>query len=284
MLGVVVDETLDRPDRDDVITMWARLHPDRFDDPVRAALTTNQKADAANILANELNVAGDEDRADRLSRLALEYKPNDASAANNLGYRLLERDKNVVEAVALIERAYRLEPEAPHIIDSMAWAMYKIGVVHDEFDANGTLVRPGAISLLNRALKIVGQAGGTADTLLNRPVMLDHLGDAQWAAGERESAIASWRESLMFCENALTPANRRRYALFGEGVLQEIEKSAEGLRAKLAAVDAGEAPPIASMVRPVNTGAPGERAPDPAPDPEPVPDDPPMGDEPPGVG
>jgi hypothetical protein len=253
------------------------MNPEAVEDAVQGPITANQKADALDTIASVLHNAGDDARADRLGRLALEFNPDHPTANNNLGYRFLERDEHIAEATAMIERAYLLTPDAPNVIDSMAWAMYKNGIVHDEFDAAGTFIRPGAITLLTRALKIIEAQNSTTDVLVMRPVLLDHLGDAQWAGGDRAGAEASWRESLRFVESALTPEFRLRMSFIPDDAFVELEKSRAGLRAKIAAIDAGTDPPISRIHAPVNSPAP----PDTPEDLDRIPANPPLGDPPP---
>ena len=54
-------------------------------------------------------------------------KPEDAQALNALGYTLVDRTPRVSEGFALIERAYKLSPEDPFILDSMGWAFFRLG-------------------------------------------------------------------------------------------------------------------------------------------------------------
>jgi tetratricopeptide (TPR) repeat protein len=277
-LGGAIDDLLTRPDRDDVLSNWVRMNPEAVEDAVQGPITANQKADALDTLSSMLHNAGDDARADRLGRLALELNPDHPTANNNLGYRFLERDEHIAEATAMIERAYRLTPDAPNVIDSMAWAMYKNGIIHDEFDAAGTFIRPGAITLLTRALKIIEAQNRTADVLIMRPVLLDHLGDAQWAGGDRAAAEKTWYESIRFVDSALTPEFRERMGMMITDIaFVELEKTRAGLRAKIAAIDAGTDPPIARIHGPVNSPAP----PGTPEDLDRIPDDRPLGDPPP---
>ena len=60
-------------------------------------------------------------------RRILEQQPDDAAALNALGYTLLDETDRLDEARVLIEKAYRLAPDNPAIIDSMGWLQYKLG-------------------------------------------------------------------------------------------------------------------------------------------------------------
>ncbi|QJQ96471.1 MULTISPECIES: tetratricopeptide repeat protein [Halomonadaceae] len=61
-----------------------------------------------------------------LQRL-IERQPDHAMALNALGYTLVDMTDRHQEGMELIERAYRLEPANPAILDSMGWGYYKLG-------------------------------------------------------------------------------------------------------------------------------------------------------------
>ena len=57
----------------------------------------------------------------------VELKPDDAQALNALGYTLVDRTARVAEGFALIESAHKLSPDDPFILDSMGWALFRLG-------------------------------------------------------------------------------------------------------------------------------------------------------------
>ncbi|WP_136067046.1 tetratricopeptide repeat protein [Modicisalibacter radicis] len=69
------------------------------------------------------NLAGME----RDLRHVIELEPHNATALNALGYTLADETARLDEARELIERAHRLEPESPAIIDSLGWVYHKLG-------------------------------------------------------------------------------------------------------------------------------------------------------------
>ncbi|MDW5376904.1 tetratricopeptide repeat protein [Halomonas sp. HP20-15] len=69
------------------------------------------------------NLAGME----RDLRHVIELEPHNAMALNALGYTLADETPRLEEARELIERAHRLEPESPAIIDSLGWVYHKLG-------------------------------------------------------------------------------------------------------------------------------------------------------------
>ncbi|HJU09475.1 MAG TPA: tetratricopeptide repeat protein [Candidatus Binataceae bacterium] len=59
---------------------------------------------------------------------ALDLKPDDAPASNNLAYILLETNSNPDLALQLAQTARREDPEQPTFADTLGWALYQKGV------------------------------------------------------------------------------------------------------------------------------------------------------------
>ncbi|HMN97316.1 MAG TPA: hypothetical protein PKC43_06010 [Phycisphaerales bacterium] len=141
-------------------------------------------------LSTRWTLLDDEAGAEALLRAALLRDPDSGMAANNLGWMLLERDapdEPSPETVALIERAAALLPDAPSVVDSLGRLRYRQGRFRDE-DEGGGNAAPGAITLLRRAADLAGEQVSAE--------ILDHLGDALWAAGARAEALANWRRAI----------------------------------------------------------------------------------------
>jgi tetratricopeptide (TPR) repeat protein len=60
-------------------------------------------------------------------RRVMEMKPDYAHAYNALGYTLAEKTDRLDEAKALIEKAVKLSPDDPFILDSLGWVYYRLG-------------------------------------------------------------------------------------------------------------------------------------------------------------
>ncbi len=108
----------------------------------------------------------------RLKRV-LELKPDSAQALNSLGYTLVDRTSRVAEGYALIERAHKLAPNDPFILDSMGWANFRLGRLDVAED------------YLRRALAERPDAEIAA-----------HLGEVLWVKGEHDRAREVWRTQL----------------------------------------------------------------------------------------
>jgi tetratricopeptide (TPR) repeat protein len=103
----------------------------------------------------------------------IKLKPDYAHAYNALGYTLAEKTNRLEEAKDLIEKAYKLSPEDPFILDSLGWVQYRLGHVDD-------------------AIKHLQAAYGTR----NDPEIAAHLGEVLWAAGQHDEAQRVWRAAL----------------------------------------------------------------------------------------
>jgi len=108
----------------------------------------------------------------RLTKLVA-LKPDDAQALNALGYTLVDRTPRTSEGLALIEKAHKLSPSDPFIMDSMGWALFRLGRLDE------------AETYLKRALAERPDAEIAA-----------HLGEVLWAKGDRDSARALWKAQL----------------------------------------------------------------------------------------
>jgi tetratricopeptide (TPR) repeat protein len=111
------------------------------------------------------------DRSEQVLQQVIKLDPTFAGANNDLGYVWAEAGKNLEAAESLARKALQAEPDNPSFLDSVGWVLYKRG----KFAA--------AEELLRRAAK------------LNDPVVLDHLGDALYRAGDPTKAAAQWKQA-----------------------------------------------------------------------------------------
>jgi len=113
------------------------------------------------------------DEAESKLRKLVALKPDDAQSLNALGYTLVDRTPRTAEGFALIERAHKLSPNDPFIMDSMGWALFRLGRLDE------------AETYLRRAIAERPDAEIAA-----------HLGEVLWAKGDRDSARAIWKAQL----------------------------------------------------------------------------------------
>ncbi len=112
--------------------------------------------------------------AERELRAMIERDPLDAGALNFLGYILADRTDRQAEAVALIERALRVEPDNPSYLDSLGWALFKQG----------------------KATQASAPLGRAAAALPANSVIQDHHGDVLAKQGQWLEAAAAWQRAL----------------------------------------------------------------------------------------
>jgi tetratricopeptide (TPR) repeat protein len=135
---------------------------------------------------------------------ALETDPEQPEVLNHLGFLWIDRGMHLEEGFRLIRRAAELKPTAPHIIDSLGWAYYRLG----EYAR--------AVHHLERAAELDPDSAE----------INDHLGDAYWRVGRAVEARFQWRRALQFAaEGANRPGLERKIA---EGLTDPLVRSIAG--------------------------------------------------------
>jgi tetratricopeptide (TPR) repeat protein len=114
------------------------------------------------------------DAAEAIFREALAVQPDFAPALNYLGYMNADRKVRVAEAVTLIEKAVSLDPENGAYLDSLGWALFKLGRAEE------------AERHVRRAVEKDG----------DNAVVLDHLGDILRRRGRLKEALELWQRAL----------------------------------------------------------------------------------------
>jgi tetratricopeptide (TPR) repeat protein len=109
----------------------------------------------------------------RMRRL-LELNPNNANALNFLGYTLLEGGKELAEARGYLERAVKLKPDDPFVLDSYGWLLYRLGKSQD------------AMKQLEKAYSAKPGEG----------VIAEHLADVYVALNMPRKALAVYEKAL----------------------------------------------------------------------------------------
>lgn len=107
-------------------------------------------------------------------RAALKIHPDSAQVLNYLGYSLVDRNENLDEALRLIQRAVELRPDDGYILDSLAWAYFRLGRY------------PESVAPMERAVSAMA-----SDPLVN-----DHMGDIYWMVGRQREAEIQWHRAL----------------------------------------------------------------------------------------
>lgn len=134
----------------------------------------------------------DHARSEQQLRLILEMDPNDATANNDLGYQLADRNVALDEAETMIRKAIDLdraqrkdfaddEPDNAAYLDSLGWVLFRKGQLRE------------ALHWLEKSAQL---PLGAED-----PTVWDHLGEVYAALGEREQAQRAYQRALKLYES-----------------------------------------------------------------------------------
>ncbi len=138
-----------------------------------------------------LERSGEFTKAEADFRAALKIRPDSAQVLNYLGYSLVDRNEKLDEALKLIQRAVELRPDDGYILDSLAWAYFRLG----RYDQ--------AVAPMERAV-----AAMASDSLVN-----DHMGDIYWMVGRKREADIQWSRALSLKPQTEAEAHRIRVKL-----------------------------------------------------------------------
>ena len=147
-------------------------------DAAESALALAQSQDLKHMimitLASAQNAAGDFRSAEKTLHDVLEKDPDNTRALNNLGYFLTERGEKLDEALQMIQKAVKAQPENSSFLDSLGWVYFKMGN-YDEAEKN---------------LKEANRRDPSSVTAL------DHLGDVYAKQGKLDLARLTWQKAL----------------------------------------------------------------------------------------
>jgi tetratricopeptide (TPR) repeat protein len=118
--------------------------------------------------------------AEKDFKKALQLQPDHPYVLNYLGYTWVDRGEHLQEAIRMLQKAAQQKPDDGFIIDSLAWAYYRLG----QYD-KAVVYQEKAVSL------------EPGDSVLN-----DHLGDIYWKLGRRNEARFQWQRALAFKPDA----------------------------------------------------------------------------------
>lgn len=111
---------------------------------------------------------------ERLLKRVIAAKPDYYNAYNALGYSLAERNIRLPEARELIRKALEYVPSDPFIQDSLGWVEFRLGNLTE------------AVKIFEIAFKAKPDSEIAA-----------HFGEVLWTAGQRDRAMAIWREGQL---------------------------------------------------------------------------------------
>ncbi len=105
---------------------------------------------------------------------ALRISDGNPLVANYLGYYWVDNEMHLEQGLDLLEEALELRPQDPYILDSVGWALYRVGDYS------------GALGMLEEALQ---RDPGVAE-------IYDHFGDVLWMLGYHIEARYQWERAL----------------------------------------------------------------------------------------
>jgi tetratricopeptide (TPR) repeat protein len=114
------------------------------------------------------------DDAEEQFRKVLTIDPNNSMTLNYLGYMQADRGVKLDEALAMIQKAVKEEPQNYAYLDSLGWAYFKLGQYQLSEDN------------LRRA----------TERNASDPTVHDHLGDLYEKTGRLKLAVAQWEQSV----------------------------------------------------------------------------------------
>lgn len=125
-------------------------------------------------LASLLDNAKERDEAMQLMEFVISRDPRNAPALNYVGYMLADAGKDLERAHDLIRRAVAEAPEDPHIADSLAWVLYRLGDYAE------------AWNVIRRSISLGG----------DHPAIWEHYGDIALKIGNKAEARKGYANAL----------------------------------------------------------------------------------------
>jgi tetratricopeptide (TPR) repeat protein len=145
------------------------------------------------------------DAAEEEFRKVLAEDPNNHMTLNYLGYMLADRGVKLNDALAMLQKAVRLDPQNYAYLDSLGWAYFKLG----------------QYPLAEQNLLKASERESTD------PTVHDHLGELYEKTGRLKEAVEQWDQSLS--EYARTiPADA------DPGDVSKVQRKLENAKVKLA--------------------------------------------------
>jgi tetratricopeptide (TPR) repeat protein len=141
----------------------------------------------------------------RTMESALKLDPKHADTLNYLGYTYADRGIKIPEAVELTQRAVSLKPDNGYYVDSLAWALFKMGRLDD------------AKAEITRAATLVK----------DDPVIYEHLGEIYLKQNLSQEAKEAWLHSLELDPSNAKLIDRYKERGFGDPTLEERVREAK---------------------------------------------------------
>lgn len=119
---------------------------------------------------------GDNPSAEKVLEDLIQERPDDPGVNNDLGYLYADQNKNLEQALTMIELAVAAEPENRAYLDSLGWVLYRL----ERFEE--------ALEALIKA---------NSDPEFQDATLQEHLGDVYEALERTDEAREQWRKALL---------------------------------------------------------------------------------------
>jgi len=119
---------------------------------------------------------GDRKAAVVIMKRIVAKNPDHADALNYIGYSMVEEGRDLDRALALIKKADKLKPENGYIVDSLAWAYFRLGKLEE------------AWKQIQRAVALSK----------DDPTMWEHYGDIARQLGRADKAKKGYQNALKY--------------------------------------------------------------------------------------
>jgi tetratricopeptide (TPR) repeat protein len=146
---------------------------------------TPRDAEALFYLANVYDETGRDQLVEQTLKKSLEVDPDYVQSLNYLGYYYAEQNRSLAEAEKLVKKALAREPDNGAFVDSLGWVYFKQGKVRE------------ALLELEKA-----------KTMIEDPVIYDHLGDAYMKLKDPLKARENWQRSLQLDDSQAAVKNK----------------------------------------------------------------------------
>ena len=174
------NKTSDEQHRKELLILKARVHERQGDtDSAYQILTQLLQNDPDSIELRYNRAMLSAENGSRIAQVEsdlrhiIDIQPDSALALNALGYTLANKTDRYREALQLIERAHKLLPDDPAILDSLGWVLYRLGRKEE------------ALSHLQKAMEKYPD-----------PEIAAHLGEVLWKLDRKDEARNVLREAL----------------------------------------------------------------------------------------
>jgi len=136
------------------------------------------------LLSAVLVESGDNDEAEAVLEELYAQQPDDPGVNNDLGYLYADHNKNLEQALEMIQLAVDADPENRAYLDSLGWVLYRLERYADALEA------------LQKA---------NSDPEFQDATLQEHLGDVYKAMKQDDKADEMWRKALVTEESSSEP-------------------------------------------------------------------------------